>query len=108
MLARVVTIRVRPEKMEECISTFREMNAPSIAARPGFDRGHWWEDRVGGQAASATFWENEEDERPSRANLPRLVEEMSHLLAWDEVYQETFEVVHEQYPVERSEEASPT
>jgi len=66
------------------------------------------EDRVGGQAASATFWENEEDERPSRANLPRLVEEMSHLLAWDEVYQETFEVVHEQYPVERSEEASPT
>ena len=41
MLARVVTIRVKPERMEEeCVSTFREMNAPSIVARPGFDRGH--------------------------------------------------------------------
>jgi hypothetical protein len=33
---------------------------------------------------------------------------MSHVLALDEVYQETFEVVHEQHPIERSEEASAT
>ena len=59
-------------------------------------------------AASVTFWENEEDERASRANVPRLVEGMSHVLASEEVYQETFEVVHEQHPVERSEEANPT
>ncbi len=31
MLARVVTIHVRPQKMDECISIFREVNAPSIA-----------------------------------------------------------------------------
>ena len=55
MLARVVTIRVHPEKMEECISIFREVNAPSIAARPGLDQGHWWMDRTGGQATSVTF-----------------------------------------------------
>jgi len=108
MLARVVTIQVRPEKMEECISIFREVNAPSIAERPGFDHGHWWVDRAGGQATSVTFWENEEDEQASRANIPRLVEGMSHLLASDQVYQETYEVVHEQHPTERSEEASPT
>ena len=108
MLARVVTIQVKPEKMEECISIFREVNAASIAARPGFDHGHWWADRTGGQATSVTFWENEEDERASRANVPRLVEGMSHVLASDEVYQETFEVVHEQHPIEQSEEASPT
>jgi hypothetical protein len=55
-----------------------------------------------------TFWENEEDEVASRANIPRLVEGMSHVLASEEVYQETFEVVHDQHPIEHSEEASPT
>ncbi len=108
MLARVVTIQVKPEKMDECISIFREVNAPSIAERSGFDHGHWWVDRTSGEATSVTFWENEEDEEVSRANVPRLVAGMSHVLATDEVYQETFEVVHEQHPVERSEEASTT
>ena len=108
MLARVVTIRVKPEKMGECISIFREVNAPAIAVRPGFDHGHWWVERTGGRATSVTFWEDEEDERASRANVPRLVEGMSHVLASEEVYQETFEVVHEQHPVERSEETNPT
>jgi heme-degrading monooxygenase HmoA len=102
MLARVVTIQVRPEKMDECIRIFKEVNAPSIAARPGFDHGHWWTDRTGGQATSVTFWENEADEAASRANLPRLIEGMSHVLASEEVYQETFEVVHEQHPIEPS------
>ena len=108
MLARVVTIQVRPEEMDECISIFREVNAPSIAQRPGFDHGHWWVDRASGQATSVTFWENEEDEEASRANISRLVEGMSHVLASDEVYQEAFEVVHEQHPIVHSEEAGPT
>jgi heme-degrading monooxygenase HmoA len=108
MLARVVTIQVKPEKMDECIRIFKEVNAPSIAARPGFDHGHWWADRMSGKATSVTFWENEADEEASRANLPRLIEGMSHVLASEEVYQETFEVVHEQHPIEPSEEASPT
>jgi heme-degrading monooxygenase HmoA len=38
MLARVVTIQVRPEKMDECIAIFKDTNAPSIAAQPGFDQ----------------------------------------------------------------------
>jgi hypothetical protein len=61
-----------------------------------------------GRATSVTFWENEEDEEASRANILRLVEGMSHLLASEDVYQETFEVVHDQHPIEHSEEASPT
>ena len=55
MLARVVTIRVKPEKMDECIAIFKEVNAPSIAVRPGFDHGHWWVDRTSGEATSVTF-----------------------------------------------------
>jgi hypothetical protein len=33
---------------------------------------------------------------------------MPHLLAFEEVYQEIFEVVHEQHAIEPSQEASPT
>jgi hypothetical protein len=96
MYARVVTIRVRPEQMDECIRIFREVNAPSIAARPGFDHGHWWVDRAGGKAMSVTFWDSEANEQASRANIPRLLEGMAHVLATPEVEQETFEAVHEQ------------
>jgi hypothetical protein len=109
MLARVVTIQVKLKKMDECIRIFREVNAPSIAARPGFDHGrHWWAYRIGGQTTSVTFWDNEADEEASRANLPRLIEGMSHVLASEEVYPETFEVVHEQHPIQPSEAARPT
>ena len=102
MYARVVTIQVRPEKMDECIRIFRERNAPSIAAQPGFDHGHWWVDRATGTATSVTFWTNEADERASRANIPDLIERMADVLASTDVYQETFEVVHDQYLPEQS------
>ena len=102
MLARVVTLQVRPEKMDECIAIFKDTNAPSIAAQPSFDHGHWFVDLASGKATSVTFWENEADEEKSRANIPRLVEGMSHVLASPDVYQETFESVHEQYPQGRS------
>jgi hypothetical protein len=97
MLARVVTIKVRPEKMDECISIFREGNAPSIASQPGFHHGHWWVDRAKGVATSVTFWENADGERSSRTNISGLVERMANVLASNEVYQETFECVHDQY-----------
>ncbi len=108
MYARVVTIRVRPEKMEECIRIFRERNAPSIAAQPGFHHGHWWVDRATGRATSVTFWENEADERASRANIAGLVERMAEVLASDEVDQEICEVVHDQYPPGQAESSTGT
>jgi hypothetical protein len=88
--------------MDECIAIFKEINAPSIAAQPGFNDGHWFVDRVSGEATSVTFWGNEADEEASCANIPRLIEGMSPVLASEEVYQEIFEVVHEQRPIERS------
>jgi len=53
---------------------FKEVNALSIAARPGFDHGHQWVDRTSGEATCVPFWKNEADEEASRANIPRLVE----------------------------------
>ncbi len=98
MLARVVTIRVRPEQMDECVRIFRERNAPAIAAQPGFDHGHWWVDRASGRATSVTFWTNAAAERASRANIAGLVERMADVLASDEVDQEICEAVHDQHP----------
>jgi hypothetical protein len=55
-----------------------------------------------------TFWENKADEKASLANVPHLVEGMSHVLASGEIYQDTFELVQDQHRIERSDEASPT
>jgi heme-degrading monooxygenase HmoA len=103
MLARVVTIQVRPEKMDECIRIFRERNAPSIATQPGFHHGHWWIDRATGRATSVTFWEHDAAERASRANIAGLVERMADVLASTDVEQEIAEVIHDQYPPGRTE-----
>jgi heme-degrading monooxygenase HmoA len=108
MLARVVTIRVRPEQMDECVRIFRERNAPAIAAQPGFAHGHWWVDRATGRATSVTFWTNEADERASRANIAGLVARMANVLASDEVDQEICEVVHDQYPPDAAESSDST
>jgi heme-degrading monooxygenase HmoA len=56
MLARVVAIQVRPKKLDECITIFKEINAPSIATQPGFNHGHWLVNRASGEATSVTFW----------------------------------------------------
>jgi hypothetical protein len=96
MYARLVEIQVAPDKMDEAIAIFRERNAPAVAAQPGFDHGHWFVDRTTGKAISVTFWTNEADERASRVNIPWLIEGMAHVLASNEVRQETFETVHEQ------------
>ena len=96
MYARLVEIQLVPDKMDEGLAILRERIAPSIAAQPGFDHGHWFGDRTTGKAISVTFWTNEADERASRANIPQLIEGMAHVLASREVRQETFETVHEQ------------
>jgi hypothetical protein len=96
MYARLVEVQVAPERIDECIAIARERIAPSAAAQPGFDHGHWFIDRTTGKAGSITFWTSEADERASRANVPRLIEALAPILASHDVRQETFEVVHEQ------------
>ncbi len=96
MYARLVEIQVAPGKMDDCITIFRERNAPSIASQPGFNHGHWFVDRSTGRAISVTFWTGEAEERASRANVPKLIERMADVLATHEVRQEIFETVHEQ------------
>ena len=104
MYARVVTIHVRRDQIDECVRIFKEINAPSIASHPGFDHGHWWLDRETGKATSVTFWDTADHERGSRANIPRLIDGMAHVLSSHDVEQESFERVHDAYAA-RSPEA---
>jgi len=97
--ARVVKIEARPDRIEECIRIFREVNGPSIARQPGFDHGHWWADRDTGEAVSVTFWDTAEHERASRADVPALITGMAHVLATHEVSQHSYERVHDQHPI---------
>jgi heme-degrading monooxygenase HmoA len=99
MYARVVTIKARHERIEECIRIFKEVNGPSIARQPGFEHGHWWADRDSGEAVSVTFWDTAEHEQASRANIPALITGMAHVLASPDVTQRTYERVHDQQPV---------
>ncbi len=99
MFARVVTVNVRRERMDECIRIFKDVNAPSIARRPGFDHGHWWVDRETGEAVSVTFWDSSEHERASRANIPALINGMADVLATTDIRQHSYERVHDQQPI---------
>ena len=97
MYARVVTIDVRRDELDECVRIFREVNGPSIAAQPGFDHGHWWLDREAGKATSVTFWATAEHERNSRPGITRLVDGMARVLSSPLVEQQTYERVHDEF-----------
>lgn len=98
MIARVITIKVRPERMDDCITTFRDVTGPSIARQEGFNHGHWWVDRTSGEAWSVTFWDTTEHEQASRANVSGLIKDLSDVLATHEVTQNIYEHVHDQFP----------
>jgi heme-degrading monooxygenase HmoA len=97
MYARLVSVEVRPDRVDECIAVFREKNARALAEQAGFRHVYYFMNRRTGKVTSVTFWNTEADEKASRANIPRLIDNMGDLLAADEVHQETLEVVHE-YP----------
>jgi hypothetical protein len=99
MYARVVSVDVRPERMDDCIRIFQEVNGPSIARQPGFEHGHWWVDRDSGEAVSVTFWDTAEHERSSRTNIPALIAGMAEVLCSHEVSQRSYERVHDQYSI---------
>lgn len=101
MYARVVSINVRPEEMDECIRIFKEVNGPAIARQPGFDHGHWWADPDGGEAVSVTFWDTAPHEQGSRANVAALIEGMAHVLGSHDVSQCVYQRVHDQEPLTR-------
>ena len=95
MYARLVSVQVEPNRVDECIAVFREKNAVALAAQPGFHKVYYFMNRRTGKVTSVTFWNTEVDEKASRKNIARLIDNMGDLLVAEEVHQETLEVVHQ-------------
>ena len=97
MYGRLVTAPLDPDRIDECITVFREKNAPGLAAQPGFRQVFYLMHRRTGKVTTLTVWSTAADEKASRSNISRLNDNLGDLLVVDEVHQETLEVVY-QYP----------
>ena len=97
MYARLVSVQVESNRVDECIAVFREQNAVALAAQPGFHKVYYFMNRPTGKVTSVTLWNTKADEKASRQNIARLIDNIGDLLVAEEVHQETLEVVH-QYP----------
>jgi len=100
MFARLVTVSVRPEMSDDTVAVFKQQNAPGLATLPGFLKVYYGMNRQTGKVTTLTLWDTEANERASRANIPRTIENMAGMLAAEEVHQETLEVVHV-YPADQ-------
>ena len=60
MHARVLTIQMRPEEIEEVAQRYRELIVPSAKAQPGFKGLMLLTDPATGLAHSITFWDEAE------------------------------------------------
>ncbi len=61
MYARVVTVHIQPERLDEVISVFRDSISPASKQQPGNRGGYFLTDRKTGKAVSIGLWETEAD-----------------------------------------------
>ena len=73
MHARISTLEGSPEHIDEGLRQVRQNVLPQLQQQEGFKGMVALANRQTGTTLGITFWENEQDERASRANIPRLV-----------------------------------
>lgn len=61
MHAGVVTLRVRPDKVEEAIRIYRELALPELKEMPGFEGGYVLTDDESGKGCIIGLWHTRED-----------------------------------------------
>ena len=61
MHARVTTVQIRPEKIEEANSIFRDSVIPAAQAQKGFRAAYLLVDSAPGKGMSITAWDSLED-----------------------------------------------
>jgi heme-degrading monooxygenase HmoA len=61
MYARMVTISIDPERMEEVVKIYRESIYPAGKEQPGHAGGLFLTDAASGKAVSISLWESEAD-----------------------------------------------
>lgn len=61
MYARNVTVRIKPDQLEEAIQFWKETLPAAVRQQKGFIRAHLLVDRASGTLRSLGFWETEAD-----------------------------------------------
>ena len=61
MYARVVTVHIQPDRLDEVIQVFRDSISPVAKQQKGNKGGYFLTDRKTGKAISIALWETEAD-----------------------------------------------
>jgi len=61
MYARVVTVSIQPDRLDEVIQVFRDSISPVAKQQKGNKGGYFLTDRKTGKAISVALWETEAD-----------------------------------------------
>jgi len=69
MYARLTTLNVKPERIDEAIKIYRTSVVPAAKAQQGFVAAYLLTDRTAGQGMSMTIWKTEEDALANEHNL---------------------------------------
>jgi len=77
MYARVVTVHIQPDRLDEVISIFRDSISPAAKQQPGQKGGYFLTDRKTGKAMSIAFWETEADMVAGEAGSTYLQEQVA-------------------------------
>jgi heme-degrading monooxygenase HmoA len=67
MFARVTTVQISPDKIDEATSIFRDSVIPAAKAQKGYRSGYLLTDRASGKGMSITIWDSVEDLQASEA-----------------------------------------
>ncbi len=68
MFARVTTVQMRPEKLDEAIQLYHDSVVPAAQAQKGFRSTYLLTDRATGRGMTVTYFETAEDIAASEAN----------------------------------------
>ena len=74
MWARVTTIHMPPDRLEESIRMVDDRVIPPLEGMAGYAGGYWLADRASGKAFTVAFWETEDALRATDTAVSRLRE----------------------------------
>jgi 4-oxalocrotonate tautomerase len=61
MFARVITMQLRSDKLDEATKFYKENIVPAVKSQKGFNSNYLLIDRETGKAVSVAFWNSKED-----------------------------------------------
>ena len=60
MFARVITMQLKSDKLDEAVSYYKEKLIPTVKSQKGFSSNYLLVDRETGKAISVAFWDSKE------------------------------------------------